>query len=177
MAVVARLPRCFLAAATRARGLKVAITTTTHIREPRQETGRYYDHLVFLDEMQIGEPPAIPSFGNNCNFRRGTGNRRQVAWSRSCLGRGFASPDLILVEADGSRVLPVKAPAAHEPAMPPDADLLIGVVGLDCLGRPMDDATVHRPGLFGPPCGCSPGEAIHTSHIVALYWELQALCV
>ena len=51
----------------------------------------------------------------------------------------------ILVEADGSRMLPVKAPAAHEPAMPGSTTLVVPVVGMSALGLPMADPYVHRP--------------------------------
>lgn len=51
----------------------------------------------------------------------------------------------ILVEADGSRMLPVKAPAAHEPAMPGSTTLVVPVVGMSALGLPLADPYVHRP--------------------------------
>ena len=81
------------------------------------------------------------------------------------LARAF---DLVLVEADGSRQLPMKAPAPHEPALPPGADLVVGVVGLDGLGRPMDQRTVHRPERFASVTGCAPGAPIRWEHLAAL---------
>ena len=53
----------------------------------------------------------------------------------------------ITVEADGSKMRPVKAPAAHEPVLPASTTLLAPVVGLDAVGRPIDARTVHRPEL------------------------------
>ena len=50
----------------------------------------------------------------------------------------------ILVEADGSRRLPLKAPAEHEPALPTSTTLLVPVMGMDALGAPIDEAHVHR---------------------------------
>ena len=44
--------------------------------------------------------------------------------------------DRILVEADGSRCLPLKYHRTFEPVMPPDAGLVIEVAGLAALGRP-----------------------------------------
>lgn len=44
--------------------------------------------------------------------------------------------DRILVEADGSRRLPLKYHRTFEPVVPPDAGLVIEVAGLAALGRP-----------------------------------------
>jgi len=52
---------------------------------------------------------------------------------------------VILVEADGSKMLPAKAPAAHEPALPASTTLLTPVLGLDAIGRPIDARRLHRP--------------------------------
>lgn len=66
----------------------------------------------------------------------------------------------LLVEADGSRRRPLKAPASHEPAVPGWAGEVIVVAGLSGLGRPLDEATVHRPEIFGKLAGLAPGEMI-----------------
>ena len=44
--------------------------------------------------------------------------------------------DYVLVEADGSARLPLKAHASHEPVIPPEAGQTICVFGLSALGRP-----------------------------------------
>lgn len=49
----------------------------------------------------------------------------------------------ILVEADGSRGRPLKAPAAHEPVVPSATTLAVVVVGIDAIGRPLSEAA-HR---------------------------------
>jgi len=51
--------------------------------------------------------------------------------------------DYVLVEADGSRMRPVKAPAGHEPVIPAEATLVVPVAGLDALERPLGEAA-HR---------------------------------
>lgn len=52
--------------------------------------------------------------------------------------------DLILTEADGSRGLPLKYPGKNEPVIPKSADLILILLGLDCLGRPLREVC-HRP--------------------------------
>lgn len=51
----------------------------------------------------------------------------------------------ILVEADGSRGLPFKAPGPHEPVIPACATMLVPVVGVDAVGLPVTEPFVHRP--------------------------------
>lgn len=62
--------------------------------------------------------------------------------------------DTLLVEADGARGLPLKAPADHEPVIPEPAELVIGVAGLDALDQPIPESC-HRPervaALLGRP--------------------------
>jgi molybdenum cofactor cytidylyltransferase len=52
--------------------------------------------------------------------------------------------DVCLIEADGSRRLPLKAPKAHEPVLPPDTSLAVPVAGLDALGKPLNAQNVYN---------------------------------
>lgn len=52
--------------------------------------------------------------------------------------------DVILNEADGSRMRPFKAPAEHEPVIPASTTLVVPVVGIDALGQPLHDDYIHR---------------------------------
>lgn len=56
--------------------------------------------------------------------------------------------DIILNEADGSRMRPFKAPARHEPVIPASTSLVVPVVGLDVVGQPLTDQSTHRPELI-----------------------------
>ncbi len=59
--------------------------------------------------------------------------------------KGFESAELLsivrktdadcFIEADGSKHLPIKVPAEHEPVICEETTLLIHVTGLDCLGK------------------------------------------
>ncbi len=68
--------------------------------------------------------------------------------------------DALIVEADGSRQRPLKAPAAHEPVIPCSATIVIPVVGLDVLGRPLTDDFVHRPELVANLAGVALGQPV-----------------
>jgi molybdenum cofactor cytidylyltransferase len=58
---------------------------------------------------------------------------------------GLEGVDAVLVEADGSRARPFKAPGDHEPVIPSGATHVVAVVGASVVGRPLDDPSVHRP--------------------------------
>lgn len=53
----------------------------------------------------------------------------------------------VLVEADGSKRLPLKAHAPHEPVIPPESGQAILVAGASGFGKPIRQA-VHRPERF-----------------------------
>ena len=55
--------------------------------------------------------------------------------------------DYVLVEADGSKRLPLKAHEAHEPVVPQNAKQVICVVGASGINQPAAE-TVHRPEKF-----------------------------
>lgn len=81
---------------------------------------------------------------------------------------GLPAADAVIVEADGSRRLPFKAPAAHEPVIPASATILAPMVGLDVLGEPLDEAHVHRPGLVAALTGATPGDPVTPEMIAAV---------
>ena len=72
----------------------------------------------------------------------------------------------ILNEADGSRMRPFKAPAAHEPVIPVETTLVVPVVGADVFGQTLDADHVHRPELVSALSGAPLGTPI-TPEIVA----------
>ena len=54
----------------------------------------------------------------------------------------------LLIEADGSRQLPLKAPADHEPVIPNFVDTVVVVAGMSGVGKPLNDESVFRQELF-----------------------------
>lgn len=84
----------------------------------------------------------------------------------AALARGWARlAEYTLVEADGSRGLPLKAPAEHEPALPGDAALVVAVAGMSCAGHTVGQAA-HRPSLYAALAGL-PEDAPVTPEAVA----------
>ncbi len=66
----------------------------------------------------------------------------------------------LLIEADGSRRHPVKAPAEHEPPIPDFVDTVVVTVGLSALGQPCTTDWVHRPEIYAGLSGIQLGDEI-----------------
>jgi len=72
----------------------------------------------------------------------------------------------LLVEADGSRQMPLKAPAAHEPPMPSFANTVVTVAGLSGLGKSLDEEHVFRPEIFAALGGMEMGAPVTPDALV-----------
>ncbi len=66
----------------------------------------------------------------------------------------------ILVEADGAAGKPLKAPASHEPVIPNSSSLLIGIIGLHCIGKPLNEKWVFRQKHFAKVTGLKAEEPV-----------------
>lgn len=79
--------------------------------------------------------------------------------------------DRLLVEADGSRRKPLKAPAAHEPVIPAMTDAVVVVAGLSGLGRPLSEETVFRAEIWAVLSGIPLGAPVSAESLarVALH--------
>lgn len=71
----------------------------------------------------------------------------------------------LIIEADGSRQLPLKAPAPHEPVIPAFCNQVIVVAGLSALGKPLTSDWVHRVERYCDVSGLMPGDVITTDAI------------
>lgn len=145
-----------LAQKYRAQGRKVLVTTATHmyIEADTLVTGSAEEIIAALETKgyamagiaegeKIGPlPPEI----------------------RSAV---FPYADIVLVEADGSKGLPLKFPAAHEPVIWDEADEIIVVFGLHALGRTLRDAA-HRPELAQTCLGIPADAPLEAGHIQEL---------
>jgi molybdenum cofactor cytidylyltransferase len=74
----------------------------------------------------------------------------------------------LLVEADGARQKPLKAPGADEPVIPAFIQSVVVVAGLSALGKPLTDRTVFRAGRFSSLSGLPLGGRISMEAIGGL---------
>lgn len=122
-----------LARAFRREGLRVVLTTTTH-------TSPAPAGLLAQNEK---EALCLLAEKGAAVVALGLPGQKLAAPALSA-AQCLSFCDVVLCEADGARSLPLKAPAAHEPALPRGADLVIGCAGLDALHRPLCEVC-HRP--------------------------------
>ncbi len=137
-------------------GSRVVLTTTTHVWPPAVG-GRplvLVDSPDEIDRLRQSPGGLSPVVGRGLD---GAGKLVGVPHEWVCRLRDLPWAAAVLVEADGSKGLPLKAPAEWEPVLPECASLVVGLAGLDAQGIPLDDAHVHRAdrlaALLGLPRG------------------------
>jgi len=73
----------------------------------------------------------------------------------------------VLVEADGSRQRPVKAPAPYEPVIPLAATVVVACTGMDAVGGRIADVA-HRPELVAEVLGVDSGDVLTPAMVADL---------
>ena len=126
----------YLAEKFSSQGRRVIVTTTTHMAwEPKRP---------FADAEDSEELcRLIEQYGYVIAAKHKAGQPKISGPEPETLKRLSGFCDLLLVEADGAKRLPLKVPAVHEPVIPEFADIVVSVIGLDCLGKPICE-TSHR---------------------------------
>jgi len=76
--------------------------------------------------------------------------------------------DHVIVEADGSAGRPIKAPESWEPVIPQNRDAVVFIMGLDSLGKQVQEDTVFRLTIFCEITGLKEGDIIGADAIAAL---------
>lgn len=110
-------------------GKKVLVTTTTHIFQPACNFAQSVAEVEAL--WQAGSYAVVG------NIEAGTGKLTQLP--ADVFETYSALADLVLIEADGAKRLPCKAPAENEPVLLPASDTVIAVMGLDALQQPISE--------------------------------------
>jgi molybdenum cofactor cytidylyltransferase len=131
-----------LATELSAAGLRIVSTTTTHISK---EQVHFAPAAITLDEVDLLES-RLDQYGQCLVIGPPDGKGRVFGASSELIDvlHARADVDVVLVEADGSRSLPFKAPGQHEPVVPKATTILAPVAGMNSLGQPLDEAHVHR---------------------------------
>lgn len=147
-----------LAAAWAACGCKVLVLTSTHILQPAD--GSFAADAAAVHNLWqhgryavIGTPELATS--------------KLTAPPQDLYETLQPQADVILCEADGSRHHPCKVPAAHEPVLLPDCDIVLAVAGMDALGRSLVQAC-QRPQLAAELLGCGAEKILDAQMLTVL---------
>jgi molybdenum cofactor cytidylyltransferase len=147
-------------------GFRVVTTTTTHISRDQ----------VRLAPASI-EPESLSLLGAHLD-RHGScliigkpdGKGRVFGISEDLISALHARSDVdaILIEADGSRSRPFKAPGEHEPVVSKWTTILVPIAGINALGLPLNDDNVHRPELVASLANDQIGNPITAAMIASV---------
>ncbi|WP_022666655.1 selenium cofactor biosynthesis protein YqeC [Desulfospira joergensenii] len=146
---------------------KVLITTTTAMFHPGRNQNlkpgipaQHFDRILIGSAQDLGSP--LPRAGEIRVGGSAVRGSKIKGYEPEALSPVLDHPvfDAVLIEADGARMRPVKAPAPHEPVIPPQTRMVMGVIGLDCLGRALDDGIAHRPKRLAGLSGRKTGDPI-----------------
>lgn len=124
-------------------GQKVLLTTTTKMFYPSLEM---VEQIVSEEMWRCGEPNIRP--GRTFIYGGLTKERKCTAISPSLLASLTADYDLTVVEADGSKGLPLKGYREDEPCIPDCAGMNVGVVTPAALGRRVNETEILRSRRF-----------------------------
>ena len=149
----------WLAKLLKNQGCRVLVTTTTQMFHPQRDQ---YNHLYLnVSEQHLPDATSVPT------IHYYAASYDPVSDKVSGLPPALVDQlkhsgrfDALIVEADGSQRLPLKAPAEHEPNLPNECDLVIGVCGAEALLLPADPDKIHRWPLFSALTGCCTGDLI-----------------
>lgn len=151
------------------RGERVAVTTTTHILSPQE---RWMGApLLSPDEQQVREAAkhGICVAAEGIDER---GKLTDIGPERLALLVQYFT--YVLVEADGSRRMPCKVPAKHEPVIPPRSCQVVGVLGMKALGKPLQQVCFRAP-LAAQLLQVPEDTMLMPQHLAALACSMEGL--
>lgn len=132
------------------RGKAVVVTTTTHIFRPPDrevvETGSAGEVERRLESLRRlkGDGSAFGYPGRDggkgvvlvVGIPAENGKLKSMALKEAARLKDCA--DVVLIEADGAKCLPIKVPREGEPVIPSGTDVVIGCAGMDVLGGELE---------------------------------------
>ncbi len=150
-----------------AQGQRIVATTTTHMLPPPANEWP----LVLTEDpgaRQAAAAQALAEKGRVFVAARREDEGRLAGVALDDVAALSSLADTVLVEADGARGRWLKAPAVHEPAIPPSATTVVPVAGLRALGQPVGSPVIHRPERLAALLGLAPNAPILEGAFVRL---------
>lgn len=141
-------------------GRTVVTTTTTKILVPAPSQSPCL--ITLAEDAQLGSLYSrLHQFRHISVGRNIIGSTGKVAGiDEDTVEACLASAQHVVVEADGAKGLSIKAPELWEPAIPRQTNLVVAIVGLDCLGKRVTEENVFRLDRFIAVTGLQRGDII-----------------
>ena len=133
-----------IASEARDAGLRVAVSCTTKMRPteilPRSRT------ILSLDPKELAEgmDESFDAGQTPFLFAGTTGDGKRAGLPPEVIDEIAPHADLMVIEADGAKGLPLKFPAEHEPVVPSSSTMLLVVAGASAIGKRAGPETVFR---------------------------------
>lgn len=137
-------------------GKKVFVTTTTHMFI--EEDTLLSDDADYIIRKLEQEHYVMAGIPEGIKIR---------SLSKETYEKVCQHADIVLIEADGSKHMPVKYPKEGEPVIYENADEVVVICGLHALGRHLSEAA-HRVELVKQCLQIKEDEVIQPSHIQKL---------
>ena len=152
-----------LSAYCTAKGWRVLTATTTHIRKPVNVPWIAVNEEEKTASLECESSECKTSVGIKCVCENtaweNAGKERDRLWQQgtyvvagtpaphekltilpeSIRSEWISDADITFLEADGAKCLPCKFPAAYEPVILPQSDIVLAVAGLSALYRPLGE--------------------------------------
>ena len=148
-----------LSAYCTAKGWRVLTSTTTHIRKPvnvpwiavneEEKTASLECESININKKAQCENTAWENAGKYRDrlWQQGTyvvagtpaPHEKLTRLPEPIRSEWISDADITFLEADGAKCLPCKFPAAHEPVILPQSDIVLAVAGLSALYRPLGE--------------------------------------
>jgi len=156
---------------------RVVTTTTTKILEPKLEETNFL--LVDSDERRIKD-----------FVWRHLDQYRHLTVARARLGLGklegvsaglvndlwsLDKIDTIIVEADGAAGRPVKAPREWEPVIPTTSTLVVAILGVDGVGKKLNEESAFQPEGISRITGIAIGEKLSDEGMALLMTHAEGI--
>jgi molybdenum cofactor cytidylyltransferase len=148
------------------------ITTTTHVGAWQVEhADRHIVAQTLTDLDELGDQKVIVVTGPEGADRRMSAVSGAVLAHLRIISLSRGWP--LLIEADGARQRALKAPGADEPQVPEFVENVVMAVGMQGLGRPLDDQSVHRPTIFAGLSGLQEGASVTADSVAKVLLDAQ----
>ena len=145
------------------RQLEGAVVLTTTTKMGRHQT----DGRLTLTAPSDHELQAALNANHAVLVRKAETASKAIGVSTDDVDRYATIADYVVVEADGSRHHPFKAPRPFEPVIAPSTTLLLACIGADAIDRCIADQC-FRPLRVAAIAGCSPYERLTPQRAAAV---------